>query len=125
MVNLDPVISIVGRTEQPVAISAGKERAIGSSQKRIDAIPRVQAIVNRLPAITIVSRSKYTDRTTKRIAACENISARVDGQRKKCGIWYSSVECGPIVSVVGRTKRAASKCSGEDAIAGIDRQRSD
>lgn len=54
-VNLAPVIAVVPRTEHLIAVAAGKKVAVRSSYQRIDAIPCNLPIVNRLPAVAVVS----------------------------------------------------------------------
>ena len=88
--------------------------------------PCVQAVVNRLPAITIVSRTNYTDRTTKTIAAGENVSVRVDGEGKKCRFAtpvFIAVQLSPLS--VERKSGSFAPCRSKDVIAGIDCQRRD
>ena len=100
-----------------ISIAAGKKIAVNSSYQRVDTVPCSEAIVDRLPRVAIVSRAKYTDRATQRIAASENVTDRVDGKGQKRSIRDSSVELGPTISVISRTECTAAKSCGEDVSA--------
>src|SRR3982750_1118779 len=88
--------------------------AVRSCYQRIDTVSCSQAIVDRLPRVAIVGRAKYTHRTTHRIAASENVAARVNAKRQKRSIRDSSVELGPTISVISRTECSTAKSGGED-----------
>ncbi len=114
VIDLDPALSVISRAVN----AAGATHKIGSCEDvtiRIDRngpyVEGKQTVVNLLPALTAIARSKHTDP----VGPGKNVIARIDRDCPDLGRYQAIIFLAPSVTIIARAENAAAEiCSGKD-----------